>query len=104
MSILLSDGKNVSTVTVDGKSFFGKDPKAATKNLPAEGIAKVQVFDTKSEEEEVTGATSQSQEKTMNLELKEDFKSGGFGKIIAGVGTENTRELKGNYNKFNKKH
>lgn len=40
----------------------------------------------------------------MNLELKEDFKKGGFGKIVAGIGTENTQELKGNYNKFNKKH
>ncbi len=100
---ILADGKSVTRVTVDGKDFFGSDPKAATKNLPAEGISKVQVFDTKTEEEEITGATSQSQDKTMNLELKEEFKSGGFGKVIAGIGTENTKELKGNYNKFNKK-
>ncbi len=100
---LSQDGKNISKVTVDGKNFFGSDPKAATKNLPAEGISKVQVFDTKSEQEELTGATSESQDKTMNLELKEEFKSGGFGKIIAGSGSENTGELKGNYNKFNKK-
>lgn len=98
-----ADGKDVSKVTVDGKSFFGSDPKAATKNLPAEGISKVQVFDTKTEEEEITGATSQAEDKTMNLELKEEFKKGGFGKVIAGVGTENRAELKGNYNKFNKK-
>lgn len=98
-----ADGKSVNRVTVDGKSFFGGDPKAATKNLPAEGISKVQVFDTKSEQEEITGATSESQEKTMNLELKEDFKSGGFGKVIAGAGTKSRREVKGNYNKFNSK-
>ncbi len=100
---IMADGKDVNTVTVDGKAFFGQDPKAATKNLPAEGISKVQVFDTKTEEEEITGATSQSKEKTMNLELKEDFKNGGFGKVIAGMGTESTKELKGNYNRFNKK-
>lgn len=98
-----ADGKSVSKVTVDGKAFFGSDPKAATKNLPAEGISKVQVFDTKTEEEEITGSTSQSQDKTMNLELKEDFKSGGFGKVIAGIGDNSRKELKGNYNKFNKK-
>ena len=98
-----ADGKSVSRVTVDGKSFFGSDPKAATKNLPAEGISKVQVFDTKTEEEEITGSTSESQDKTMNLELKEDFKSGGFGKVIAGIGDVDRKELKGNYNKFNKK-
>jgi len=98
-----ADGKNVSKVTVDGKSFFGSDPKAATKNLPAEGISKVQVFDRKTEEEEATGLSTSSEDKTMNLELKEEFKKGGFGKILAGVGTESRAELKGNYNKFNKK-
>ncbi len=99
---ILADGKNVNKVTVDGKSFFGSDPKAATKNLPAEGIGKVQVFDTKSEQEEITGATTESQDKTMNLELKEEFKKGAFGKVIAGIGDKDRKELKGNFNKFNK--
>lgn len=98
-----SDGKDVNRVTVDGKQFFGSDPKAATKNLPAEGISKIQVFDTKTEEEEATGLDSKSDDKTMNLELKEDYKKGGFGKILAGVGTKKRAELKGNYNKFNEK-
>ncbi len=99
-----SDGKSVTKVTVDGKSFFGSDPKAATKNLPAEGISKVQVFDRKSEQEKVTGIKTESQEKTMNLELKEGYKKGGFGRVIAGIGTKNRKELKGNYNKFDKKN
>ena len=98
-----ADGKDVNRVTVDGKSFFGSDPKAATKNLPAEGISKVQVFDTKSEEEKTTGIKTETEEKTMNLELKDEFKSGGFGKIIAALGDQERKELKGNYNKFNDK-
>ena len=99
-----SDGNSVSKVTVDGKEFFGSDPKAATKNLPAEGISKVQVFDNKTEEEEITGVEDNSnQNKTMNLELKDDFKKGAFGKVTAGVGTEDRAELKGNYNRFNDK-
>ena len=100
---ILAEGQNVDRVTVDGKQFFGADPKAATKNLPAEGISKVQVFDTKTETEEITGATGSSDSKTMNLDLKEDFKNGGFGKVSAGVGTESRSELKGNLNKFNEK-
>jgi len=98
-----SDGKDVTEVTVDGKSFFGNNPKAATQNLPSESISKVQVFDRKTEEEEITGSTAQSQEKTMNLELKEDFKTGGFGRVVAGVGTEDRKEIKGNFNRFNEK-
>jgi len=98
-----ADGKDVTKVTVDGKQFFGSDPKIATKNLPAESISKIQVFDTQTEEEEATGLASKSEDKTMNLELKEDYKKGGFGKVIAGVGTQKRAELKGNYNKFNEK-
>ncbi len=101
---IMADGQNVSRVTVDGKKFFGGDPKAATKNLQAEGISKVQVFDTKTEEEEITGESSTAnQDKTLNLELKEDYKSGAFGKVTGGYGTEDRGELKGNYNRFNDK-
>jgi hypothetical protein len=100
---LMSEGKEISQVTVDGKKFFGTDPKAATKNLPAEGISKVQVFDRKTEEEEITGATAEAETKTMNLELKDDFKKGGFGKVTGGIGTATRAEIKGNYNKFNEK-
>lgn len=100
---ITAEGQSVTRVTVDGKRFFGNDPKTATKNLPAEGVKKVQVFDEKSEEEKLTGASSTPPEKTMNLELKDEFKKGGFGKIIAGAGTEERAELKGNFNKFNEK-
>jgi len=98
-----SDGKDVTRVTVDGKQFFGSDPKVATQNLPAKSIGKVQVFDTESEEEEATGLETKSDDKTMNLELKEGYKKGGFGKVLAGGGTQKRAELKGNYNKFNEK-
>src|SRR5690606_35773005 len=45
-----AQGEQVRRVTVDGKSFFGTDPKIATKNLPADAIEKVQVFDRKSDQ------------------------------------------------------
>lgn len=99
-----SEGQDVTRVTVDGKQFFGSDPKTATKNLPAEGISKVQVFREVTEEEKITGNKRMDGNKTMNLELKEEFKRGGFGKIIAGAGTEDRFEIKGNYNKFDDKH
>ena len=101
---VLSEGKVIAKVTVEGKEFFGGDPKTVTKNLPAEGVSKVQVFDHKSEEEMLTGIPSENDDKAMNIELKEEFRNGGFGKIVAGYGTEDRAELKGNYNIFNDKH
>jgi hypothetical protein len=98
-----AQGRDVKRVTVDGKEFFGGDPKAATKNLPADALSKVQIFDGKSEQARVTGIDDGKKEKTINLELKEDAKKGAFGKVTGGVGTQERAELKGNYNRFNQK-
>ncbi len=100
---LKAQGKDVKKLYVDGKTFFGSDPKAATKNLDANVISKVQVFNEKSEQSKLTGVDDGKKEKAMNLELKEEFKKGSFGKITAAAGTEERWASRGNYNKFNKK-
>ena len=103
-----AQGQEVKKVTVDGKSFFGDDPKLATKNLQAEAITKVQVYNDKTEQAKLTGVDDGKKEKTVNLELKEEFKKGGFGKVTAGAGPASNNvstryEGKGSYNKFNSK-
>jgi outer membrane receptor protein involved in Fe transport len=98
-----AQGKDIKRLYVDGKTFFGTDPKAATKNLGAETISKVQVFTEKSEQAKLTGIDDGSKEKAMNLELKEEFKKGAFGKVTGAAGTEGRWATRGNYNRFNKK-
>lgn len=83
---ITAQGKEVQNVTVEGKKFFGSDPKIATKNLPADAVSKVQVFDKKSEQATFSGIDDGQREKTINLDLKDDKKKGWFGKIIAGGG------------------
>lgn len=96
-------GEDVISVTVDGKEFFGKDPKMATKNLPADAVKKVQVFDKKSKTSEFTGVDDGQDEKTINIELKDDKKSGYFGNVMAGYGTDDRYEGKAMLNRFDKK-
>ncbi|TNE62701.1 MAG: TonB-dependent receptor [Bacteroidetes bacterium] len=98
-----AQGQDVKRVYVDGKTFFGDDPKSATKNLGAETISRVQVYDDKSEQARLTGVEDGKKEKTMNLELKEEFKKGSFGKVTGAVGTEDRWAARGNYNRFNEK-
>ncbi len=98
-----TQGKAVNRLYVDGKSFFGADPKAATKNLDANIISKVQVFNEKSEQSKLTGVDDGKKEKAMNLELKDQYKKGKFGKITAAAGTEERWAARGNFNQFNKK-
>lgn len=80
-------GKDVKKVLVDGKEFFGNDPKVATKNLPADAIDKVQLYDKRSDESEFTGIDDGTRDKTVNLILKEDQKKGILGDLTAGAGT-----------------
>ena len=86
------NGKEVNNILVNGKPFFGKDGKIATQNLPAEIIDKVQVVDTKTKSEELSGEASGSQEKTINLTIQEDKNKGLFGKVVAGRGSDKRYE------------
>lgn len=93
-------GETVTNVMVDGKEFFGKDPKMATKNLPADAIDRVQVFDKKSERAEFTGIEDGRDERSINLKLKEDKKNGYFGNVSAGYGSNNRYSGRFNLNRF----
>ena len=97
-----AQGQQVRRVTVDGKEFFGRDPKMATKNLPADAVDKVQVFDRKSDQAQFTGIDDGQREKTINLSLKEEKKKGVFGNATAGVGPDSRYMLKANFNRFTK--
>ncbi|MEO1258769.1 MAG: TonB-dependent receptor [Bacteroidota bacterium] len=107
-----AQGEQVQNVLVDGKEFFGNDPKIATKNLPANAVDKVQVYDKKSDMAEFTGIEDGRDAKTINLELKDGKKNGYFGNASAGAGAMQTQEDglaydryegKFNINRFSKK-
>lgn len=96
-------GENVRNVMVDGKEFFGNDPKVATKNLPADVVDKVQLFNKKSEEAEFTGIDDGTRNQTLNLMLDEDKKDGVFGELMAGGGTGNHYQANGKVYRFDNK-
>lgn len=83
-----AQGQSVKKVLVDGKEFFGNDPKIATRNLQAGAIEKVQVYDRSSDAAQLTGFDDGNSEKTINLQLKKDRKKGYFGNAKAGAGTD----------------
>ncbi|RNI30449.1 TonB-dependent receptor [Rufibacter latericius] len=95
-------GEKVKRLTVDGKEFFGNDPKIATKNLPADAVSKVQVYDKKSDQAEFSGIDDGQRTKTINLKLKEDLKNSLFGNAMAGAGPEGRFQSKFNLNRFQK--
>ncbi|MCL5246863.1 TonB-dependent receptor [Cellulophaga sp. 20_2_10] len=94
------NGKDVSNIFVNGKPFFGDDPTITTRNLTKDIIEKVQIMDTKTKSQAFTGEESESENKTINLTIKEDKNKGVFGKASVGGGTDERYEAAGMVNLF----
>jgi hypothetical protein len=88
-------GEDVNQLYVDGKEFFGSDPKVATRNIPADAIHQVQVYDKKSDDAEFTGIDDGTRNKTVNLKMRKDRKKGVFGDVLGGYGTGNHYKASG---------
>jgi hypothetical protein len=97
-------GKKVDKIEVNGKKFFGSDPKIALQNLPSAIVDKVQITDSKTTEEEMTGQPSNSQTKTINITLKKGLDHGFFGRAYAGYGTGKHYDASALLNYFDGNH
>ncbi|OSZ79822.1 hypothetical protein CAP36_00725 [Chitinophagaceae bacterium IBVUCB2] len=97
---IVAQGKRVDKVLVDGEEFFGDDPTMATQNISAKAVDRVQVFETKTEQQNMTGMSTGSEGKTVNIKLKDDAKKGSFGKAIAGTDFTKYIDSKLLYNRF----
>ena len=95
-----AQGEQVQQIYVNGKKFFGTDPKIALQNLPADAIEAIQVFDEKSDQSKFSGLDDGVRDKTINFKLKPRYSSGNFGTITAGYGTDERFDEKGLWNKF----
>ena len=96
-----AQGQTVNKVLVDGKPFFGNDPKMATRNLPADVIDKVQMYDQQSDQSAFSGIDDGNRERTINLTTKRDRRKGYFGRNSVGAGTDNRYQAQLNLNRFN---
>ena len=81
-----AQGENVQNVLVNGRPFFGSDPTAAMRNLPAEVVDRIQVYDRMSDQAEFSGFDDNTSQKTMNFILR-DLKTK-FGKVYGGYGDQ----------------
>lgn len=97
---ITAQGKRVDKVLVDGEEFFGDDPTMATQNISSKAVDKVQLFDTKSDQQNLTGLGGESNTKTLNIRLKSEFKKGSFGRVEAATDFKQYHDGKLLYNRF----
>jgi hypothetical protein len=98
---ITAGGETVQRVLVDGKPFFGDDPTLSVRNLPAEVIDKIQVFDQMSDQAQFTGFDDGQSIKTINVVTRRNRANLNFGKIAGGYGEKGRYDAAGNVNFFN---
>ena len=99
---ITAQGKSVNKMFLNGKEFFADDPKIASKNVPAEMVDKVQVYDRKSEMARMTGFDTGDEETVINLTVRSSMLQGTIGTAQLGAGQDiqNDNDFRFNGNAF----
>ena len=92
---ITANGKSISKITIDGKTFFMDDPQLATQNIPAKIVDKVKVLEKKSEQAEFTGIDDGEEETVIDLSIQKGMMKGWFGNVSAGGGLDTDKGVNG---------
>ena len=95
-----AQGETVEKVFVDGKEFFGEDVSTTIKTIPAEMVAKVEVYDKLSDKAEFTGLDDGEGYKAINIVTSLGKRKGVFGKVYGSYGYDDKYSVGGNANFF----
>ena len=97
---ITAQGEPVTRLLVNGKRFFGNDPKLATRNIPPEIIEKYQIFDDLDDQSKFSGFDDGNRIKTINIITRKDKRQGYFGRAVAGAGTDQKYDESFNFHRF----
>ena len=100
---ITAEGQTVTKVLIDGEEFFGDDPTLVTRNIRADMVDKIQLYDKKSDQAAFNGVDDGRTQKTINVKLKSDKNQGVFGKVQAGDGLEGIYQGEALFNYFQNK-
>lgn len=81
---VMVQGKKVTKVLVENKTFFTGDSKLAVNNIPADAVDKVEILDNYNEVAMLKNLQD-SEDMAMNIKLKEDKKKFAFGDVEVGL-------------------
>ena len=93
------NGINVSKIKVNGKTFFANDVTIATRNLDADMVSKVQVYDDRDDDPDHL-IPEYNVTKILNLKFKKRFAKGILTTLGGGAGTQDRYTTDGFLAKF----
>lgn len=97
---LEAHGETVKEILVDGKEYFKNDIALSLKNLPADIINEIQLFDQMSDYSRLTGYDDGTRRKTINIVTQKGMGKSCFGKVYGGYGLDDYYKLYGMTNWF----
>lgn len=86
---IMAQGKEVTKLYIDGMEYSFNDPGAALKNLPAKLVAKIKMYDDRSEEAKFSGYDDGKKFRSLNIETHDPNRMKVFGRTKAGYGITN---------------
>jgi len=97
---ITAQGEKVTRVLVNGKRFFGDDPKLATRNLPPDIVEKYEIFDDLDDQSKFSGFDNGNRVKTINIVTRRDRRQGYFGRAVAGAGSNEAYNESVNFHRY----
>ncbi len=98
---IAAQGRSIQRVYVDGREFFGNDVMSAVRNIPADMIESIEIFNTQGDQAEFTGVDTGEGFTALNIVTRPDKRRGAFGRIYAAYGIPDKYIGGGNANIFN---
>ena len=89
---IMAQGQEVKKITIDGMEYAINDPAAALKNLPAKLVARIKMYDDKSEEAKFSGYDDGSKSRTLNIETRNPNQMKVFGRGELAYGLEKVKD------------
>lgn len=83
---IIAQGKEVTKLYIDGMEYSFNDPGAALKNLPAKLVARIKMYDDRSEEAKFSGYDDGKKFRSLNIETHDPNQLKVFGRTKAGYG------------------
>lgn len=99
--VIEAQGRTVQRVFVDGREFFGSDVMSAIRNIPADMVESIDVFNSQGDQSEFTGVDIGDGYTAINIVTQPDKRRGAFGRLFAGYGLTDKYIGGGNVNIFN---
>lgn len=96
------NGKEYTKILIDGKEYFGNDPQATLKNLPADIINRIKTYDRHSERARLTGIDDGEEDNVIDIEIKPNMFKGIIGNLGLSAGNESRYNMRLNANRFRK--